>query len=61
MLHSAIYVSILVLMEVTLKVEALELKEDATECFNPCFNGSDSKSFGVAASTTVELGFQSLF
>ncbi len=39
----AFYVSILVLMEVTLKAPFCRAKRAAELCFNPCFNGSDSK------------------
>ncbi len=37
-------VSILVLMEVTLKGSFFSSAMTASLCFNPCFNGSDSKS-----------------
>ncbi len=37
-------VSILVLMEVTLKVHVRHAAICRISCFNPCFNGSDSKS-----------------
>ncbi len=37
-------VSILVLMEVTLKAALKAAIVSLTSCFNPCFNGSDSKS-----------------
>ncbi len=37
------FVSILVLMEVTLKVRQLLTYMILYFCFNPCFNGSDSK------------------
>ncbi len=43
---SVLSVSILVLMEVTLKAHIRDFKTGSDERFNPCFNGSDSKSCG---------------
>ncbi len=41
---AALEVSILVLMEVTLKASCISVASASALGFNPCFNGSDSKS-----------------
>ncbi len=54
-------VSILVLMEVTLKVVLMDLQVFYFPGFNPCFNGSDSKRMVNGAKRDRIMGFQSLF
>ncbi len=54
-------VSILVLMEVTLKVKRPSLTAFATSRFNPCFNGSDSKSALASPCVPGSLGFNPCF
>ncbi len=56
-----VVVSILVLMEVTLKGDIRHDAGKELRGFNPCFNGSDSKRIGKHAALNGELRFQSLF
>ncbi len=56
-----ICVSILVLMEVTLKADSSHLSCRTYWGFNPCFNGSDSKSFRLWPPYPGYRSFQSLF
>ena len=53
-------VSILIIMAVTLKVTLLPFCSSRAGCFNPYYNGSDSKSAIYFAQAFVELEFQSL-
>ncbi len=54
-------VSILVLMEVTLKGQKRTERRLISMCFNPCFNGSDSKSRVDCWKSRKALGFNPCF
>ncbi len=55
------YVSILVLMEVTLKASLHFILMSLDWCFNPCFNGSDSKRIISCHKNSIIISFNPCF
>ncbi len=58
---TAAEVSILVLMEVTLKDNCPGVPNRLSGCFNPCFNGSDSKRSMTSPKTSNKRCFNPCF